>query len=86
MTTLSKNLVLNTLIQHETLTIDSISKQETLGLTPNVYHLNSLLHQLKETGHIDILNNVMPVTYTITSKGIDEGIRLVNKEANKPSI
>lgn len=86
MSTLNKALVLNTLIQHETLTIDTISKQETLGIIPNVYHLNSLLQELKETGHIVILNDVIPVTYTITSKGINEGMRLVNKEAKKQSV
>ena len=76
MSTLHSGMVLNALIQHETLTIEDISKKEILGLLPNDHHLQALLTELKKNRLIDILNDVVPVTYTVTQKGIDEGLRL----------
>ena len=76
MSILNKNIILTTLIQHETLTIEDLLKKENLGFTPNISHLQALLIDLKKIGHIDILNNVEPVTYTITQKGIDEALQL----------
>ena len=79
MSTLNKDVILRSLIKHETLSIDDISKEANLGMAPNVHHLKSLLIDLKSNGHIDILNDVKPVTYTITQKGIEEGVRLESK-------
>jgi hypothetical protein len=76
MTTINRSIVLNTLIQHETLTIDDLAREENLGLIPNKDHLHFLLSELSDSGHITILNGVEPCTYTITEKGIHEGIRL----------
>jgi len=79
MTTINRTLVLKTLIKHETLTIDDIAKAENLGRIPNKNHLQFLLTELNESGHIHLMNGVVPSTYTITDKGILEGARL-NKE------
>lgn len=76
MTNINRTIVLNSLIKHETLTILNIRKAENLGMIPDNVHLNYLLNELVESGHIDTLNGVSPVTYTVTSKGIEEGQRL----------
>lgn len=86
MSTLNKSIVLDSLIKHETLSIDDISKEANLGMVPNMNHLNSLLIDLKSSGYIDILNDIKPVTYTITEKGIQEGVRLVDKATAKPGV
>jgi hypothetical protein len=69
-------MVLNSLIKHETLTIVDIRKEENLGIIPSKVHLNFLLDELMESGHIQNLNGVVPITYTITTSGIAEGKRL----------
>jgi hypothetical protein len=69
---LNRRLVLDTLIKHETLTIDDVGKEENLGLVPNKKHLQFLLDVLTESGHLNILANVTPCTYSITQKGIEE--------------
>jgi hypothetical protein len=76
MNTINRTLVLNTLIQHETLTIDDLAREENLGLVPNQDHLDFLLNELTESGYLKVLNGVVPCTYTITDKGIKEGARL----------
>jgi len=76
MTTLNRTMVLNSLIKHETLTIVDIRKAENLGMIPDKVHLNFLLNELIESGHINTLNGVLPLTYTITTNGIGEGERL----------
>ena len=76
MSTLSRTKVLNSLIKHESLTIIDIGKKENLGMIPNKMHLNFLLDELLKSGDIDTLNGVVPCTYTITNKGIEEGKRL----------
>jgi len=79
MVTINRTILLNTLIRHETLTIGDIAKEENLGMIPNEDHLLFLLTELSESGHIYLLSGVVPSTYTITNKGITEGMRL-NKE------
>lgn len=79
MTTINRLIILNTLIRHETLTIVDLGKEENLGMVPNQDHLNFLLIELEQSGHITLLEGTNPVTYTITVKGIKEGKRL-NKE------
>ncbi|MBA2498118.1 MAG: hypothetical protein H0V30_00155 [Chitinophagaceae bacterium] len=76
MTNINRKLVLNTLIKHETLTIVDLKKYENLEMIPDNDLLNFLLNELIKSGHIEILNGVDPITYTITSKGILEGERL----------
>lgn len=76
MTNINRTMVLNSLIKHETLSIVDIRKAENLGIVPDNLHLNYLLNELVESGHVDILNGVSPCTYTITNKGIEEGERL----------
>lgn len=76
MTTLNRLRVLNTLIAHETLTITDIGKLENLGMVPNKHHLQMLLDKLEKEDHIQQLSGVLPCTYTVTDKGIAEGIRL----------
>lgn len=76
MSNINRATVLNSLIKHETLTIVDIHKKDHLGILPNKMHLNFLLNELLESGDIDTLNDVVPCTYTITSKGIKEGERL----------
>lgn len=76
---LNRSLVLNTLIKHETLTLIDIAKEENLGIVPNTDHLQSLLDELNESGHIHLMDGVVPSTYTITDKGIKEGERLTKE-------
>jgi predicted transcriptional regulator len=73
---LNRKILLDTLIKHETLTEDDIAKEENLGLVPNKEHLGFLLSELRSSGHIQVLSGAVPVTYSITQKGIDEGVRL----------
>jgi hypothetical protein len=71
-----RKIVLDTLIKHETLTIDDLNKPENLGVCPDPVHLQLLLEELAGSGYLENLPCVLPVTYTITKKGIDEGVRL----------
>ena len=73
---INRRIVLATLIKHETLTEQDVAKEENLGLVPNKVQLGFLLSELALSGHILVLPGVVPVTYTITQKGIDEGRRL----------
>jgi hypothetical protein len=72
----NRKILLDTLIKHETLTVDDIAKEENLGVVPNKEQLGFLLSELSLSGHILALSGIVPVTYTITQKGIDEGKRL----------
>jgi hypothetical protein len=83
MTNINRTMVLNSLIKHETLTILDIRKAENLGMVPDNVHLNFLLNELIESGDLNTLNGVTPLTYTITTKGITEGARLENMEGLK---
>ncbi len=76
MTNISRTTVLNTLIKHETLTITDLARKENLGMVANKVLLDFLLDELVENGEVQTLNGVIPVTYTITNKGIEEGERL----------
>jgi len=76
MTNINRTMVLNSLIKHETLTITDIAKEENLGIVPDKNHLNYLINELVESGHVHALDGVIPTTYTITTKGINEGMRL----------
>jgi hypothetical protein len=76
MPTLNREAVLQTLIKHETLTVANIRENRNLGILADKTHLNFLLKELVESGDVDILNGVVPCTYTITNKGIKEGKRL----------
>ena len=76
MSNINRTTVLNTLIKHETLTVTDLRKQENNGVVPDSVHLNYLLNELIESGHVSALNDVTPVTYTITTEGIAEGERL----------
>ena len=76
MTNINRTIVLNALIKHETLTITDIAKEKNLGVVPDKAHLNYLINELIESGHVQALDGVVPSTYTITTKGIQEGTRL----------
>jgi predicted transcriptional regulator len=82
MININRSVVLNSLIKHETLTITDLRKAENLGMEPNTVHLDFLLVELVESGHVYALNGVIPVTYTITTKGIEEGKRLIENIEN----
>ena len=76
----NRKILLDTLIKHETLTVEDVAKEENLGVVANKEHLGFLLSELVLSGDILVLAGAHPVTYTITQKGIDEGRRLeVNK-------
>lgn len=74
--TLDRKIVLETLIKHETLTIDDLGKKENIGVVADKNHLQLLLTELLNSGHLEDLPGVKPLTYTITQKGIEEGVRL----------
>lgn len=70
-------MVLNCFIKHETLTVKSLMEEKILGVRSGEAHLNFLLDELTDAGLLQRLNGLVPVFYTITSKGIAEGMRLV---------
>ena len=76
MSLINRKIILDTLIKHETLTIDDIGKQENLGISADPKQLKFLLSQLTTSGHIQILSGAEPITYSITTSGIEEGERL----------
>lgn len=76
MSNINRTILLNSLIKHETLTIDDIGKKENLGMIPDEEQLQIMLNELVENGYVDALDGVTPCTYTITNKGIEEGERL----------
>ena len=80
MSVLNRKVALMMFIKHETLTLSDASKEENLGLTANGKHLGFLLRELEEGGFLQQLDGAKERTYTITSKGIDEGKRLVEEE------
>ena len=79
MSVMNRTIILNTLIEHETMTIDDIALHLDAGLLSNQEHMKFLLDHLKENGHIQMLAGVTPQTYTITEDGIREGKMLHNK-------
>jgi hypothetical protein len=74
-------IVLNTLIKHETLTLVDLAKEENIGMTLRPDDLKCVLDELNNNGFVNILDDVSPVTYTITDNGIREGARLSDKFA-----
>ena len=74
--TVSREVVLNTLIKHETLTINDIADPGNLGMRADAQQLQSTLDQLEDAGFIDVLEGAHPKTYTITTRGIEEGERM----------
>ena len=76
MSTLNRTLVLNTLIKHETLTLQDLGKEENLGISANGHHLQLLVDELEEESYIQKIGGAVPSTYTITDKGLAEGKRL----------
>lgn len=76
MASLNRKMVLNSLIQHETLTLGDLANMVNPGTVPEENHLQLLLDELHDSGYIHMLNGVTPRTYTITKKGIAEGKRL----------
>lgn len=81
-TKVNRQLVLNTLIKHETLTIDDIADPGNLGIKAEAGQLQQVLQQLLQSGFITTLDGVHPTTYTITTEGIEEGERLKIAEAS----
>jgi hypothetical protein len=77
---IDRKIVLETLIRHETLTLPDLAKKENIGVVPDIAHLKYLLDELHDSGHLHNLPGVNPLTYTITKKGIEEGVRLRNIE------
>lgn len=75
-----RNVLLHTMVKHETLTINDIMKKENLGVEPNVDRLNFSISQLQQDGAIEQLSDVEPATFTITVKGIAEYASLTSAE------
>lgn len=65
-------MVLEVMVQHETLTLDTLSEQEFMGLKADREQLQQLLSELVESNDLTLLNGVIPETYTVTDKGISE--------------
>lgn len=72
-------IVLNTLIKHETLTINDLASEKNIGMELSQDDLQLALDELNKEGFVECLDDVVPVTYTITSDGIIEGERLSSK-------
>lgn len=79
MTSLNRTMVLNTLIKHETLKVGDLALMVNPGTVTEDNHLQFLLDELIQSGHINMLNGIIPNTYTITNKGIKEGKRLAHE-------
>ncbi len=77
---LNRKLLLDTMIRHETLTLEDAGKYENLGLVADKVQLRYLLKELVEEGFLTILDGAITPTYTITDKGIEEGKRLEQEE------
>lgn len=75
-TPINSNMLLDILISHETLTIDAFSTIDTMKTYADKTPIKPLLEELHAGGFIETLNDVSPLTYTITEKGIAEGTRL----------
>ena len=73
---ISRKLILDTMIKHETLTIVDMAKEENLGLVPEMGQLKYLLSSLVNEGFIILLYGATPPTYSITERGIEEGKQL----------
>jgi hypothetical protein len=73
MTLITRKIIIDALIQNETLTAEELGKASNLGFVPNKYHLTHLLRQLCISGHIRAVNDVTAPGFTITQKGIDAG-------------
>lgn len=71
-----RSILLDSLVKHETLTREDISKEENLGLVMDETYLQVLLDELTQNGYLNILDGINPSTYTITEKGIAESKRL----------
>lgn len=74
---INRKNVLDTLAKHETLTFDDIGNEENMGFVANRQQLKFLLLQLTIRGYVQILAGANPLTYTITTDGINERNRLV---------
>ena len=73
MNQVNPNTVLKVILEHDTLTINDLIKEENLRMEASHEELQPVLDQLKSDGLINTLDNVTPATYTITDKGIVEG-------------
>lgn len=80
MKSLTRKLLLDTMIRHETLTLEDIGKYENLGMIPDMVQLRYLLKELVEEGYLTTLDGAFTPTYTITDSGIEEGKRLQETE------
>lgn len=76
----ARNILLHTMVKHETLTINDIMKKENLGVEPNVGQVNNSISEMQQDGTIEQLSNVEPATFTITVKGIAEYASLTDAE------
>jgi CheY-like chemotaxis protein len=83
MKTLNRKLVLDTMIKHETLTLEDVGKHENLGLVPDQVQLRYLLKEMVEEGFLTMLEGAFTPTYTITDKGIEEGKRFEEEFKSK---
>jgi len=68
-------IVLQVILAHDTLTINDLAQEENLRMEASHDELQPVLDQLQSDGLINTLDDVSPVTYTITDKGIAEGSR-----------
>lgn len=75
-----RNVLLHTMVKHETLTINDIMKKENLGIEPNAGKVKNSITQLQQDGAIEQLSDVEPATFTITVKGIEEYASLTDAE------
>jgi len=76
MTMISRKMIMDAMIKHETLTIVDMAKAENLGLIPEMGQLKYLLSGLVDEGFVIILQGAIPRTYSITKRGMEEGKRL----------
>jgi hypothetical protein len=81
---LNRLRLLKTFRVHETLKLEDISKEENLGMVPDLNQLNYMLTEMTDCGYLKILNDIVPATYSITDDGIQEYERLTTDADNQP--
>jgi hypothetical protein len=71
---INRTILLNTLVKHETMTIDDLQREENMGMVFNRQQLWYLLRSLQNDGFITILHGAEPCTYTVTTAGIERAM------------
>jgi hypothetical protein len=65
---LTRQMILNALIQHGTLSLQELADPDKLGMKPDIGQLSFLLSELKKAGDVAIFNPMTPYIYSIAQR------------------